>query len=76
MHYISDGNIHLRILYKKQEFLIPLIVILKAIGNYSDREIYIQLLKGRQQNSGLSDKIEVLIKTAKNLCLYSQNQFL
>lgn len=57
LHYLSDGNIHLRILYKKQEFLIPLIVILKAIGNYTDREIYIQIMKGRHQNSVLSDKI-------------------
>ena len=37
LHYISDGNVYLRILYKKQEFLIPLIIILKAIGNYTDR---------------------------------------
>lgn len=33
-------------------------------------------MKGRQHNSGLSDKIEVVIKTAKSLCLYTQNQFL
>ena len=76
LHYISDGNVYLRILYKKQEFLIPLIVVLKAIGNFSDREIYTQLMKGRHQNSGLSDKIEVLIKTGKSLCLYTQQQFL
>jgi DNA-directed RNA polymerase I subunit RPA2 len=76
LHYLSDGNIHLRILYKKQEFLIPLIVILKAISNFSDREIYTQLMKGRYENSVLSDKVEVVIKTAKNLCLYTQNQFL
>jgi DNA-directed RNA polymerase I subunit RPA2 len=57
LHYLTDGNIHLRILYKKQEFLIPLIVILKAIGNYTDREIYMQIMKGRHQNSVLSDKV-------------------
>ena len=51
-------------------------MILKAISNYTDREIYMQLLKGRHQNSGLSDKIEVVIKTAKNIGLYTQNQFL
>lgn len=33
-------------------------------------------MKGRHENSVLSDKIEVVIKTAKNLCLYTQNQFL
>ena len=34
------------------------------------------MMKGRQQNSSLSDKVEVLIRTAKSLCLYSQNHFL
>lgn len=32
-------------------------------------------MKERSQNYGLSDKIKVLIKTANNLCLYSQIQF-
>jgi DNA-directed RNA polymerase I subunit RPA2 len=46
LHYIADGNVYLRILYKKQEFLCPIIIILKAIGNFSDREIYTRLMKG------------------------------
>lgn len=37
LHYISDGNVYLRILYKKQEFLCPIIIILKAITGLSDR---------------------------------------
>ena len=40
LHYISDGNISLRILHKKQEFLIPLIVILKGLTGYSLDFIY------------------------------------
>ena len=76
LHYISDGNIYLRILYKKQEFLIPLILILKSIGNYTDREIYTRLMKGRYERSDLSDKIEVLLKTGSSLGLKSQSSFL
>lgn len=37
LHYIADGNIYLRILYRKQEFFIPLILIMKAIITYTDR---------------------------------------
>jgi DNA-directed RNA polymerase I subunit RPA2 len=76
LHYIADGNIYLRILYKKQEFLIPIIIILKAIGGYSDREIYTRLMKGHYQDSDRSDKIEVLLKTGRSLGLYNQTQFL
>jgi DNA-directed RNA polymerase I subunit RPA2 len=76
LHYIADGNVHLRILYKKQEFLIPLIIILKALGNYTDRQIYMRLMKGKYEKSDLSDKVEVLMKSGKSICLYSQDQFL
>lgn len=57
LHYIADGNIHLRLLYKKQEFLIPLIVILKALGDFNDREIYTRLLNGRLSDAARSDKV-------------------
>jgi DNA-directed RNA polymerase I subunit RPA2 len=32
LHYVSDGNIFLRLMIKKQEFLIPLGVVLRALG--------------------------------------------
>jgi DNA-directed RNA polymerase I subunit RPA2 len=76
LHYISDGNVYLRILYKKQEFLCPIITLLKAIGNFSDREIYTRLMKGNYNDSDRSDKLEVLIKTGRSLGLYTQTQFL
>lgn len=57
LHYINDGNIFLRLLYRKQEFLIPLIIILKALGQFSDLEIYRRLMKGNYNDSSRSDKI-------------------
>lgn len=57
LHYISDGNVFLRILYKKQEFLCPIILFLKALGPFSDREIYTRLMKGNYSDSDRSDKI-------------------
>lgn len=36
LHYVSDGSVFLRILHRKQEFLIPVIVILKALADISD----------------------------------------
>jgi len=57
LHYISDGNVCLRILYRKQELLCPIICILKALGGFSDREIYTRLMKGNYSDSDRSDKI-------------------
>ena len=67
---------NLRILYKKQEFLIPIIVIIKAIGEFTDMEIYKRLMKGRSGDSSRSDRVEVLIKVAKNIGLQRQSHFL
>lgn len=40
LHYVADGSVFLRILHRKQEFLIPVIVILKALAEISDLQIY------------------------------------
>lgn len=36
LHYLSDGNCHIRFVYHKQEFLIPAYVILKALVDATD----------------------------------------
>jgi len=36
LHYLSDGNCHIRFIYHKQEFLIPAYVILKALVDATD----------------------------------------
>ena len=74
LHYINDGNIFLRLLYRKQEFLIPIIIILKALGNYSDLEIYRRLIRGAFNDSSRSDKVEVLIKSGKGLGYSTKEQ--
>lgn len=76
LHYIADGNVYLRILYKKQEFLVPVVIILKAICCCSDREIYLALMRANYADSDRSDKVEVLLKTGRALGLYTQTQFL
>jgi len=56
LHYINDGNISLRILYKKQEFLIPLIVLLKALTGFDLEAIYEKFRRGSTK-SNLIDRI-------------------
>ena len=45
IHYVSDGSISLRLLYLKQEFLIPIIAILRALVDCSDVMIYKAIVK-------------------------------
>lgn len=57
IHYLTDGNCVLKFVYQKQEFLVPVYVLLKALAPSSaasdgstDALIYNRLVKGYFQN--------------------------
>ena len=76
MHYLSDGNCSLRLIYQKQEFLIPVYVLLKALVEVTDSQIYNLLVKGYFKNRQVGDRVEVLLQDGGKLSLYSQAQCL
>jgi DNA-directed RNA polymerase I subunit RPA2 len=83
IHYLTDGNCVLKFIYQKQEFLVPIYVLLKALAPCSgqsdgstDAYIYNRLVKGYFQNRQISDKVEVMLADGNKLGLYSQEQCL
>mmetsp|Transcript_36270 Transcript_36270/g.6490 ORF Transcript_36270/g.6490 Transcript_36270/m.6490 type:complete len:136 (+) Transcript_36270:320-727(+) len=46
VHYISDGNCSLRVIMRRGEYFIPAIILLRALKNTSDYEIYSRLVHG------------------------------
>lgn len=57
LHYLTDGNCTLKFIYHKQEFLVPVYVLLKAMqpasngsDGASDVHIYNKLVKGYFKN--------------------------
>jgi len=53
IHYLTDGNCVMKFIYQKQEFLIPVYVLLKALAPMSqqsdgatDAMIYNKLVRG------------------------------
>lgn len=71
IHYLVDGNCMMKFIYHKQEFLIPMYVILKALGDVTDAQIYNRLVKGYFKNKQIGDQAEVLIGDSKKYSLYS-----
>lgn len=69
LHYVSDGSISLRLMYLKQEFLIPIIAILRALIDCSDTLIYHAIVKN--YNQLIADKVESIIQQGRDLNLYS-----
>jgi len=76
LHYINDGNVMLRLLIKKQEFLIPMIIILKALIECPDILIYNRVVRGNKKNSKLRECVEVLLAEGKKYNFSYQSQWL
>ncbi|GLI77743.1 DNA-directed RNA polymerase I subunit RPA2 [Penicillium ochrochloron] len=67
LHYLSDGNVTFRFSWRKNEFLVPVMMILKALVETNDREIFENLVgsatsKG-MKNTFVTDRVELLLRT-------------
>lgn len=68
LHYLSDGNVTFRFSWKKAEYLIPVMMILKALVETNDREIFEGIVgptPKHSSNSSVTDRLEMLLRTYK-----------
>lgn len=78
LHYHDSGNIMLQFAWRKKLYLIPVMMILKALVETNDREIYEGLvgLVGSKsaENTFLTDRVELLLQTYKTYGLYTKTK--
>ncbi|KAI9646357.1 DNA-directed RNA polymerase I subunit RPA2 [Ciborinia camelliae] len=78
LHYLNDGNVTFRFSWRKNEFLVPAMMILKALVETNDKEIFEGLVgaagsKGAE-NTFLTDRVELLLRTYKAYGLYTKSK--
>lgn len=78
LHYLDSGNVTLRFSWRKNEYLIPVMMIMKALVETNDREIFEGLVgpagsKGAG-NTFLTDRVELLLRTYKVYGLYTKSK--
>ena len=77
LHYLKDGNITFRFSWRKNEFLVPVMMILKALVETNDREIFEAIVgpagSGGLENTFLTDRVELLLRTYEFYSLYTKN---
>lgn len=88
LHYTKDGSCCLRVAIRKAEYFIPVVVLLKALVNTTDRAIYDRAVStptpaekdgttSRLPDTFVSDRIEIMLKmTRKDLGLKHHEQCL
>lgn len=76
LHYLSNGSATFRFSWRKQEYVIPIMLILKALVSASDREIFEGIMMQDYENTFLTDRVELLLRSFKTYSLYTGTQCL
>lgn len=76
LHYLNDGNATVRFGVRKQEFMVPAGLLLKALYPLTDREIYERVLRGDHENTYLSARVELILREANKFAVYSRDEAL
>ncbi|RUP17074.1 hypothetical protein BC936DRAFT_139472, partial [Jimgerdemannia flammicorona] len=76
VHYLTDGGVMLRFSWRKQEYMVPAMMVLKALIDTSDKEIFDALCMGDVENTFLTDRVELLLRGFKIYSLYTRDQCL
>ncbi|EKM59942.1 uncharacterized protein PHACADRAFT_115318 [Phanerochaete carnosa HHB-10118-sp] len=76
LHYLSNGSATLRFSWRKQEYVIPIMLILKALVGVSDKEIFEGVMMQEYEDTFLTDRVEMLLRSFKAYSLYTGDQCL
>ncbi|KAI4216823.1 MAG: hypothetical protein LQ351_000772 [Letrouitia transgressa] len=80
LHYLKDGNVMFRFFWRKSEYLVPVMMILKALVETNDREIF-EGIVGDARSQGtetvfMVERVELLLRTYKAYGLYGKAETL
>jgi DNA-directed RNA polymerase I subunit RPA2 len=76
LHYLSNGSTMLRFSWRKQEYVIPIMLVLKALVGASDREIFEGIIMQDYENTFLTDRVELLLRSFKMFTMHTGEQCL
>ncbi|KAH9179744.1 hypothetical protein EDB89DRAFT_2111030 [Lactarius sanguifluus] len=76
LHYLANGSAMLRFNWRKQEYVVPIMLLLKALVGASDREIFEGVIMQDYENTFLIDRAELLLRSYKIYSLHTSDQCL
>lgn len=76
MHYCTDGAVTLRFSYRKNEYMVPVLLVLRALAEASDRELFERLTMGQANNTFLTDRVELLLRSFRRYAVHTRKQCL
>ncbi|KAJ3076254.1 hypothetical protein HDU98_004867 [Podochytrium sp. JEL0797] len=74
LHYLTDGALNLRFSYRKSEYMVPVLLILRALQETSDRDLFMRITQGKTGNTFLTDRVELLLRGFQGLGVHSRDE--
>lgn len=79
LHYLDDGNVYFRFSWRKSEYLIPVMMVLKALVETNDREVFEGIVgsagsKGFEGKQFVIDRVELLLRSYKAYGMRGQSK--
>ncbi|XP_033111134.1 DNA-directed RNA polymerase I subunit RPA2-like [Anneissia japonica] len=76
LHYLSNGNAVLSFIYRKEQFFVPILLLLKALVNTTDQNIFNQILMGQEKNTFLIGCVNSMLRQAQDQSLTTRSAIL
>ncbi|XP_043459915.1 DNA-directed RNA polymerase I subunit RPA2 [Prionailurus viverrinus] len=76
LHYLENGTVMLNFIYRKELFFLPLGFALKALVNFSDYQIFQELIKGKEEDSFFRNSISQMLRIVTEEGCSTQKQVL
>ena len=76
LHYLANGGATLKFVARKQEFLLPVVIVAKALAEITDKEFFDRVVQGNHSNTFLTSRLELLLRDAKQYGIFSSAECL
>lgn len=76
LHYLNTGNIMVRFSYRIGEYFIPVGLLLKALLEATDRQIYEKIVAGDLENTFVTERVDVILSSNRDYAVTTQSQAL
>ena len=76
LHYLNNGGATMKFVVRKQEFLLPVVAVAKALMDISDKELFDRIVQGDTDNTFMTTRLELLLRDAKQTGIYSKSEYL
>jgi DNA-directed RNA polymerase I subunit RPA2 len=61
LHYFSDGTCHLMFARNKEQYFVPVVMVLKALVDVSDVKIFLSVMSGEEEDSTMKGAMEGML---------------